>query len=244
MKIRLRGKGMLQGDKHILWDSISVEAAKFRVYLNFINDKYNMAITTRSRCNVVNGILAKKPSEWAQNAINLLKSIPTVELQTIGVKYRTTLIIWARRVITKHNLLKSVQTKAIQMDKSIQEFKDLFEEFFIKVLPPFWDGKGKLYDQEEYNSRLTQCRMDHSKFENLEENLKGENLVEHLITDFEILNEFKTMKIGLPVMTYASCIDLEILIKEMMDYDIPCDLQWKEIVRLGKTKCSFPGSSR
>jgi hypothetical protein len=93
-------------------------------------------------------------------------------------------------------------------------------------------------------SHLTQCRMDHSKFENLEENLKGENLVEHLITYFEILNQFKIVKIGLPVMTYASCIDLEILIKEMMDYDIPSDLQWKEIVWLGKTKCNFPGSSR
>jgi hypothetical protein len=69
--------------------------------------------------------------------------------------------------------------------------------------------------------------------------LKGATLVEYLITDFEILNQFKTVKIGLPVMTYASCIDLEILIKEMMDYDIPSDLQWKEIVRLGKTKCSF-----
>jgi hypothetical protein len=33
---------------------------------------------------------------------------------------------------------------------------------------------------------------------------------------------------------------LEILIKEMMDYDIPSELQWKEIVKLGKTKCNFP----
>jgi hypothetical protein len=31
-------------------------------------------------------------------------------------------------------------------------------------------------------------------------------------------------------MIYASCIDLEIMIKEMNDYDIPYDLQWKEIV--------------
>ena len=115
---------------------------------------------------------------------------------------------------------------------------------FVKCLPPFWDGKRKLYDQEEYKTHVTQCRMDHSKFENLEENLKVPTLVEHLITDFEILNQFKTVKIGLPFMTYASCIDLEILIKEMMDCDIPYDLQWKEIVRLGKTKCSFPGSSK
>ena len=140
------------------------------------------------------------------------------------------------RVISKHNLLKSVQTKATQMEQSVQEFKDLFEELFIKGLPPFWDGKGKLYDQEEYNSSLTQCRMDHSKFENSEENLKGATLVEYLITNFEILNQSKKMNIGMSVMTYASCIDLEILIKEMMDYDIPSAFQWKEIVWLGKTK--------
>ena len=69
-------------------------------------------------------------------------------------------------------------------------------------------------------------------------------MVEHLIIDFEILNQFKTMKIGLPVMTYASCIDQEILIKQMMDYYIPSDLQGKEIVRLGKTNCSFRGSNK
>jgi hypothetical protein len=48
----------------------------------------------------------------------------------------------------------------------------MFEELFIKGLSSFWDGKGKLYDQEEYNARPTQCRMDHSRFESLEENLK------------------------------------------------------------------------
>ena len=77
MKTRLRGKGLLQGAKHIIWDFIIVEAANFKVYLNFINEKYSMAITARSRCTVVNETLAKKPLEWAQNAINLLNSIPT-----------------------------------------------------------------------------------------------------------------------------------------------------------------------
>jgi hypothetical protein len=72
--------------------------------------------------------------------------------------------------------------------------------------------------------------MDHSKFESLEENLKGTNMVEYLTTDFEILNQLETVKIELPTMTYATFIDLEIMIKEMMDYNIPYDLQWKEIV--------------
>jgi hypothetical protein len=72
---------------------ISVEVAKFISYLNFINDKDNMPSTARNRCTVVNEVLAKNPSEWAQNAIDLLNAIPTVDLQTISVKDRTALII-------------------------------------------------------------------------------------------------------------------------------------------------------
>ena len=68
--------------------------------------------------------------------------------------------------------------------------------------------------------------------------------IEHLIIDFEILNKFKALNLGLLVMSYASCIDLEILIKEMEDYDIPFDLQWKEIIRLGKKKCIFLGPEK
>jgi hypothetical protein len=82
--------------------------------------------------------------------------------------------------------------------------------------------------------------MDHSKFEAMEESLKGPSLVEYLATDFANLNQFKIVKIGLLIMSYTTCIDLEILIKEMMDYDILSDSQWKEIMRLGKMKCSFP----
>jgi hypothetical protein len=52
--------------------------------------------------------------------------------------------------------------------------------------------------------------------------------------------EYRMTKFGMHVMSYASCIYLEILVKEMMEYDIPYELQWKEIVKLGKTKCNFP----
>jgi hypothetical protein len=93
LNLRLRGKSMLQGDKHIIWDSIAVEATKFRSYLNFVNDKDNIAIAASHRCTVVNETLAKKPSKWAQNAINIVNSIPPADLQTIGVKDKIALII-------------------------------------------------------------------------------------------------------------------------------------------------------
>ena len=71
LKIRLRGKGLLQGANHIIWDSIVVESTKFKAYLNFINDKDNIAIIARSKCTIVNETLAKKQSKWDQNAINI-----------------------------------------------------------------------------------------------------------------------------------------------------------------------------
>jgi hypothetical protein len=228
----------------VIWDTIATEAAKLRVYLNFINDKDSVDATNQRSCIVVNEVLTKKPLEWAQNAIDLLNSVPTDDLQTIEVKDRTALIILAMRIITKHNLLRSVQNKAMQMEHNIHEFKDAFEQLFIKGLQSFWDGKGSLYNQEDYNSLLIQCRMYHSKFEAMEEIMKGPSLVECLSIEFEILNKFKPVKVGMSTMYYDMCIDLEIFIKAMMDYKIPSESKWKEIVQLGKTKCSFPGTSK
>jgi hypothetical protein len=72
------------------------------------------------------------------------------------------------------------------MEKSVQDFKDLFEELFIKGIPSFWDGKEKLHEHEAYNALLTQARVDHSRFEDLDEVLKGATVVEKLAIDFEI----------------------------------------------------------
>jgi len=69
--------------------------------------------------------------------------------------------------------------------------------------------------------------MDHSRFADMEESLKGPSLLEYFSIDFEILNKFKTVKVSMTAMSYATCIDLKILIKEMMDYEIPSDQQWK-----------------
>jgi len=60
---RSRVKILLQGDKHIIWDSIADEATKFRSYLNFVNDKNNIEIIVGHGCIVVNETLAKNPSK-------------------------------------------------------------------------------------------------------------------------------------------------------------------------------------
>ena len=108
IKTRMKGKILLQGAKHSIWDSISFEVTKLKTYLNYVNDEDNIAVLAKQRCKVINETLSKRPTKWAQNAINLPNTVPSSILQTIGVKYRTTLIIWARRIITKRNLSNSV----------------------------------------------------------------------------------------------------------------------------------------
>ena len=82
--------------------------------------------------------------------------------------------------------------------------------------------------------------MDHSKFKDIENELDGRLVVNKLIDDFEILSQFRIIKEQIPPISYASCIDLEFLIKKMMDYHIPSEKQWKEVKRLGRAKYKLP----
>ena len=69
--------------------------------------------------------------------------------------------------------------------------------------------------------------MDHSKFEGLKRGIDGNTLVEKLMDDFEILIQFKEIKAGLPPISYTSCIELEVLIQEMSNYEMTSQSQWK-----------------
>ena len=84
-----------------------------------------------------------------------------------------------------------------------------------------------MISQEHYLTLLTQARIDHSKFEGLKKGLDGRSLVQRLSDDFEILIQFREIKIGLPPISYTSFIELEVLIKEMLDYEVLSQNQWK-----------------
>ena len=63
--------------------------------------------------------------------------------------------------------------------------------------------------------------MDHSKFEDLVKGLTGKVIVDKLTKDFEILQKFLIIRGGLPTMSYKTYMDLEVSIREMIEYDIP-----------------------
>ena len=61
LKEKCIGKGPLQGAKHIIWDSLTIEITKFRHYLSFIDDLCTVTELAQQRLQLVNEHGKKAP---------------------------------------------------------------------------------------------------------------------------------------------------------------------------------------
>ena len=75
LKERNIGKGPLQGAKHIIWDTLSIEVTKFIHYLNFVDDQCILINLANQRLKLVNETMDRKPLATTQNALNFLNSL-------------------------------------------------------------------------------------------------------------------------------------------------------------------------
>ena len=108
MKERSIGKAPLQGAKHLIWDTLFVEITKFRHYLNFIDDQSALVNLATQRLKLANETMEKKPLNTAQNALNFLYFLTYQKLQDIGIKDRVVIMLWVKKFINKHQLMKMV----------------------------------------------------------------------------------------------------------------------------------------
>ena len=86
--------------------------------------------------------MEKKPLNTAHNAVNFLNSLTYQNLQDIGIKDRVEIVLWAKKFINKHQLMKIVQDKVNQMSSQIKYFRVAFKYLFDDGLPSFWDDEG------------------------------------------------------------------------------------------------------
>ena len=115
LKERNIRKGPLQGAKHIIWDTLSVEITKFRHYLNFIDDQNILINLAHQRLKLVNEHMERRPLATAQNTLNFLNSLTYQKLHDMGIKDRISIVLWAKKFIHKHHLMKMVQDRAEEM---------------------------------------------------------------------------------------------------------------------------------
>ena len=72
---QVTGQLQVQGEKHIILDSIIEEVDKFRPYLDYILDKELMIHASRQVLTVAREKLNKKEVDYAKNAIDFLNSL-------------------------------------------------------------------------------------------------------------------------------------------------------------------------
>ena len=80
--------------------------------MNFIDDQSILINLANQRLKLVNETMERKPLGTAQNALNFLNSLTCQKLHDIGVKDRVAMVLWEKRFIHKHHLMKTVQDKA------------------------------------------------------------------------------------------------------------------------------------
>ena len=66
------GKGPLRGEKHIIWDTLSIEITKFRHHLNIIDDLSILINLAHQRLKLVNEHMEKRALTTPQNTLNFL----------------------------------------------------------------------------------------------------------------------------------------------------------------------------
>ena len=59
--------------------------------------------------------MEKKPLNTAQNPLNFLNSLTYQKLQDLGIKDKVAIVLWEKKFINKHQLMKVVHDKANTM---------------------------------------------------------------------------------------------------------------------------------
>ena len=127
----------LEGVKHIIWDTLILEASKLRTYLYYILDKEVVIQSTKQSVTPIREILNKKPIDYDKNVIDFLNGLTEEELKTANIKDMISIITWARKVVNKHQHLDTVQANIDIMEHQFNLFRDMFDLLFKKGFPFF-----------------------------------------------------------------------------------------------------------
>ena len=95
--------------------------------------------------------------------------------------------------MNKHQHLYIVEAKIDIMTHQVKLFMDMFDPLFKKGLPFFWEEKGSMMSQNEYQDHLIESRPYYKTFAYMQLSLSGKSIVDKLEYDFEMIFSFKSM---------------------------------------------------
>ena len=132
--------------------------------------------------------------------------------------------------------MDNVKSLAKEMKIEIEDFYKKFKPLFDKGLPTFWYNNDRLFNKDDYDDLLAQQRVNHDNFQDMEGIIKGEEILNKLEDDFDILCQIKNIRKILPPISFSKCVELEVIAWEMKSYTVPSKAQWMEVDKFSKLK--------
>ena len=166
----------------------------------------------------------------AHSVIKLLKFSSDEALRSFKIQDKFQMIHSVQIIIDKVIGLQKVKLKIEYLQKEIKGVYSLFKPLIEKGLPHFWYENNCLLKKEDYDNLLIQKRNDHSQFENLEGNLRGEVMVEKLGDTFDLFNQVR--RVNFPSPLIEEYIDLEIEAQHLISIELPSKSHLKEVIKM------------
>ena len=92
---------------------------------------------SRESVTTVKEFLNKNPIDTTNNTVSFLNGLIEDDLKAAGIRYRISVITWARKVFGKHQHLALIQENIDIMHHQVKLFIDLFTPLFKKGIPLF-----------------------------------------------------------------------------------------------------------
>jgi hypothetical protein len=189
-KARVKERPSMKGDKHIIWDDISNTIFKKWSYFTMVQDDLDLINVVLKDIKVTTNELYNK-HDLAVDIITFLNITTKEELKDFQFNNKTIIVMDAKRVITKRILLQNEKPKCHELMREISTFKNMFRDVIKNGLPLFWNVNGDLYPMNNYQNLLEDRINSDNKFEKIDGTLKGQDVVELLAVDFELLHNMK-----------------------------------------------------
>jgi hypothetical protein len=142
-----------------------------------------------------------------------LNSNENEQLKAKGIRDKTTMVMEPKKIFKRRNLFQQDQNKCISMKRNIESFNNKYENLVKTGLSSSWNDKGKLLSFEENRKKLFTTRESEEKFQGINDNLRGREIVDLLIDDFYLLWKVKNILSNPP--TYEKYTELGIVYKQM-----------------------------
>ena len=139
-------------------------------------------------------------------------------------------------MVNKNQHLDIVQDKIDIMVHQLKLFRDMFDPLNKKGLLLFWEEKGVMTTQKEYQDKLIECILNHTNFVDMHQSLSGKTIVQKLADEFEMIFDLKEVCARLKNYSYRDHVELHILSKEMFTLYFPSVDQWKAVEKIWKVQ--------